>query len=257
MCGITGLVHFDPHHPIEPALLGEMTYCLRHRGPDDQGYFIDENVGLGHRRLSVIDLTSGHQPIGNEEGTVWIVYNGEIYNYLELRRELISREHQFRTNSDTEVIVHGYEEFGEACLERLNGMFAFAIYDRRRGERRLFLARDRFGIKPLYFLQTRPNSASRRRSKHYCCTRLFARASMWQDSPTTSRSNSAWATRRCSKASSDSRRGIFFGSTSNARLPRSKRNGTGRSTLRLTHITPKIISLIVSSGCCKMPSVCN
>jgi asparagine synthase (glutamine-hydrolysing) len=133
-----------------------MTDTLRHRGPDDEGYYVEGNVGFGHRRLSIIDLATGHQPMCNEDGTVWITYNGEVYNYLELRRELLGCGHQFRTSSDTEVVIHAYEEYGARCLDRLNGMFAFAIHDRRppttgRSAARLFLARDRFGIKPLYY----------------------------------------------------------------------------------------------------------
>lgn len=126
-----------------------MTDALRHRGPDDEGYYIAGNVGLGHRRLNIIDLTTGHQPMSNEDGTVWITYNGETYNYLELRRELLARGHRFCTSSDTEVIVHAYEEYGTGCLEHLNGMFALALYDQRQGA--LLLARDRLGIKPLYY----------------------------------------------------------------------------------------------------------
>lgn len=126
-----------------------MNRTLTHRGPDDEGYFVDGPVGLAMRRLSIIDLNSGHQPISNEDETIWIVYNGETYNYLELREELISLGHRFRTRSDTEVIVHLYEEYAEECVTRLSGMFAFAIWDSVR--RRLFLARDRLGIKPLFY----------------------------------------------------------------------------------------------------------
>jgi len=144
-----------------------MTDVLTHRGPDDEGYFINTsgfelshgwhradgtgNVGLGHRRLSIIDLSSGHQPMSNEDGSVWIVFNGEIFNFQDLRKELIGQDHVFRTNSDTEVIIHGYEEWGRECVRRFRGMFAFAIWDRRR--QCLFLARDRLGIKPLYYYE--------------------------------------------------------------------------------------------------------
>jgi asparagine synthase (glutamine-hydrolysing) len=126
-----------------------MNDIMRHRGPDDEGLYVTQNIGLGHRRLSIIDLASGHQPIGNENKTVWIAYNGETYNYLELRRELESKGHAFRTHSDTETIVHAYEEYGAECLQRLRGMFAFGIWDEPRQQ--LFLARDRVGIKPLYY----------------------------------------------------------------------------------------------------------
>ncbi|NIT57144.1 MAG: asparagine synthase (glutamine-hydrolyzing), partial [Aliifodinibius sp.] len=122
--------------------------ALAHRGPDDEGIYTDKTVGLGHKRLSIIDLKDGHQPMTNEDESLWIVYNGEIYNYVELRRDL-KRDHRFRTHSDTEVILHLYEELGERCLERLNGMFSFAIWDSR--QQRLFAARDRLGIKPFYW----------------------------------------------------------------------------------------------------------
>ena len=127
-----------------------MQGVLRHRGPDDEGTYIDRNVGLGHRRLSVIDLTTGHQPMTNEDESIWITYNGEIYNYRDLRQELEAKGHSFRSQSDTEVIVHLYEDMGPRCVERLRGMFAFAIWDSRK--RRMVLARDRLGLKPLYYL---------------------------------------------------------------------------------------------------------
>ena len=135
-------------------LVKAMADTIKHRGPDDEGYYVSGQIGLGFRRLSIIDLTTGHQPISNEDGTVWIVFNGEIYNYQELRQYLLSKGHIFKSDTDTEVIVHLYEELGEGCVERLRGMFAFAIWDDRR--RSLFLARDRVGIKPLYYccLQT-------------------------------------------------------------------------------------------------------
>jgi asparagine synthase (glutamine-hydrolysing) len=129
-----------------------MSRVLAHRGPDDEGYFYDGSVGLAHRRLSIIDLAGGHQPLSNEDGSVHIVFNGEIYNYRDLRRELLQRGHLFRTETDTEVIVHLYEELGERCVERLRGMFAFAIWDQR--SRRLVLARDRLGQKPLFYTHT-------------------------------------------------------------------------------------------------------
>ena len=149
MCGISGKVNVDGN-PVERAILQRMTAVLSHRGPDDEGIFIDGSVGLGHRRLSIIDLSpSGHQPMSNEDGTIWIVYNGEIYNFTALKADLIAKGHVFRSQCDTEVIIHLYEEHGPACLQYLRGMFAFAIWDGR--ERQLFLARDRAGKKPLYY----------------------------------------------------------------------------------------------------------
>lgn len=129
-----------------------MADTIHHRGPDDEGYYVSGPVGFGFRRLSIIDLNTGHQPISNEDGTIWIVFNGEIYNYKELREELQAKGHIFKTQTDTEVIVHLFEEFGESCVERLRGMFAFAIWDER--QRVLFMARDRVGIKPLYYWLT-------------------------------------------------------------------------------------------------------
>ena len=145
MCGICGYIGIR-----EDELLERMTAGLIHRGPDSEGYFKDGDVGLGYRRLSIIDVAGGQQPMENEDGSLVLITNGEIYNYQELRQELLSRGHRFRTKSDSEVILHLYEERGPDCLQRLNGMWAFAIYDRKR--RRLFLARDRLGIKPLYYV---------------------------------------------------------------------------------------------------------
>lgn len=147
MCGICGV--YDSTRGLNAAALSAMCDSMFHRGPDDGGIFIDREVGLGIRRLSIIDLTGGHQPIYNESKDICIVFNGEIYNYIELRKELLERGHVFHTLSDTEVIVHLYEEFDKECVNRLNGMFAFAIYDMRK--RQIFIARDRFGIKPLYY----------------------------------------------------------------------------------------------------------
>lgn len=152
MCGIAGI--FDRTGAPDAAradLLARMTRTLHHRGPDDEGYYLDGPVGLGHRRLSIIDVAGGHQPVGNEDGTVWVVFNGEIYNYPDLTRELESKGHRFASRCDTECIVHGYEEWGPACVEHFRGMFAFAVWDQRR--QRLFLARDRLGKKPLYYAQ--------------------------------------------------------------------------------------------------------
>lgn len=149
MCGICGKLNLDSK-PVDDSLLKKMTDCLSHRGPDDEGVYIKNNIGLGHRRLSIIDLSPlAHQPMSNEDGTVWIVYNGEIYNYLELREDLLKKGHTFRSRSDTETIIHLYEDHGVDCLKYLRGMFAFAIWDEK--DRSLFLARDRIGKKPLYY----------------------------------------------------------------------------------------------------------
>src|SRR3984885_9300661 len=153
MCGICGKFMFDREASVPEALLRDMADTIIHRGPDDEGFYISGQIGLGFRRLSIIDLGGGHQPLSNDDGTVWIVFNGEIYNYQPLRRELIAKGHIFRTKSDTEVIVHLYEEYGTDCVQHLRGMFAFAIWDSR--ERALFLARDRVGIKPLYYFVDR------------------------------------------------------------------------------------------------------
>jgi asparagine synthase (glutamine-hydrolysing) len=149
MCGICGVFNMERGEDVSPAVLASMNAELSHRGPDDCGIYLDGCIGLGHRRLSVIDLTNGKQPLGNTDRTVWITYNGEIYNYRELRRELSARGRQFNTNCDTEVIVQAYEEYGPACVSKFNGMFAFALWDSNK--QALFLARDRLGIKPLYY----------------------------------------------------------------------------------------------------------
>ena len=151
MCGFAGKLVPSTHRPVDRDLIRAMTDCVAHRGPDADGFFFGAAIGLGHRRLSIVDVASGNQPLANEDGTVWVVFNGEIYNFPALRAELEGRGHHFRTHSDTEVIVHGYEEWGERCVERFRGMFAFAIWDAR--ARRLLLARDRVGIKPLYYAQ--------------------------------------------------------------------------------------------------------
>jgi asparagine synthase (glutamine-hydrolysing) len=148
MCGIAGILYADPLRPIDSSLLKAMGDAIAHRGPDAEGFWNEPGIGLVHRRLSIIDLSGGDQPIGNEDGSVQVVFNGEIYNFQELRSSLESRGHQFRTRSDTEVLVHLYEEEGEHLVQRLRGMFAFALWDRTR--RRLVLGRDRMGIKPLY-----------------------------------------------------------------------------------------------------------
>lgn len=150
MCGISGKLYFDERRTVTRNELTAMSDTLRHRGPDGEGVWLNGNVGLAHRRLSIIDLRSvAGQPMSNEDGTVWVTFNGEIYNFHELRKDLESRGHVFRTKSDTEVIVHAYEEYGRDCPQYLQGMFAFAVWDGR--TRRLFLARDRVGKKPLYY----------------------------------------------------------------------------------------------------------
>lgn len=152
MCGICGKIFFDKSHSVDEKTIKIMTSTMSHRGPDDDGFFISRQVGLGHRRLSIIDLNTGKQPISNEDNSIWIVFNGEIYNYQELRKNLIARNHLFKTATDTEVIVHAYEEYGVDVLSHLRGMFAFAIWDEK--NKSLFLARDRVGIKPLYYYLT-------------------------------------------------------------------------------------------------------
>jgi len=142
----------DHEAAVSPALIKAMADTIAHRGPDDVGYYVEGQVGLGFRRLAIIDLKSGHQPLSNEDGTIWISFNGEIYNYQELREILLGKGHVFKTQTDTEVIVHLYEEFGPKCLEKLRGMFGFAIWDAK--AKTLFLARDRVGIKPLYYSLT-------------------------------------------------------------------------------------------------------
>lgn len=153
MCGIYGVLSWVPDRPVDRAALRRMGQILRHRGPDDAGLHIDQYVGLGVRRLSVIDLVTGHQPVSNEDETIWLVLNGEIYNFRELRDTLERRGHVFASQSDTEVVVHAFEEYGDRCVEHLNGMFVFVVWDVRR--RRLTIVRDRLGIKPLYYWVSR------------------------------------------------------------------------------------------------------
>jgi len=149
MCGICGIVLDQEAKEADLKSLQSMREALFHRGPDDDGSYLKGNVGLAMQRLSIIDLEGGHQPIHNEDQTVWVVFNGEIYNFQELQKELIGKGHRFYTRSDTEVIVHLYEELAGECVTRLRGMFAFALWDTRR--KTLLLARDRLGIKPLYY----------------------------------------------------------------------------------------------------------
>src|SRR5690242_2347743 len=126
MCGICGKFIFDREVPVSEAIIKDMADAIAHRGPDDEGFYFSSQIGLGFRRLSIIDLSGGHQPLSNEDGTIWIVFNGEIYNYQEIRRNLLAKGHTFKTVSDTEVIVHLYEEYGIDCVQHLRGMFAFA-----------------------------------------------------------------------------------------------------------------------------------
>ena len=149
MCGICGFYDYKTRDRADRHVLDDMLNVIRHRGPDDCGEYLDQDVALGMRRLSIIDLSGGKQPISNEDGTIVTVFNGEIYNFQALREQLSSRGHELRTACDTEVIVHLYEDFGEDCVQHLRGMFGFALWDARR--RRLLVTRDRLGIKPLYF----------------------------------------------------------------------------------------------------------
>jgi asparagine synthase (glutamine-hydrolysing) len=157
MCGISGIAH-SPRRAtdVSEALLARMRDVLRHRGPDDAGLFVEGPIGLAHRRLSIVDLAMGHQPMSNGDGSLKIVYNGEIYDHADRRSDLEARGHVFATRSDTETILHLYEEYGGRCVEHLRGMFAFALWDRRKKE--LFLARDRLGVKPLYYVHTSDGS---------------------------------------------------------------------------------------------------
>ena len=152
MCGIAGIIKFDRDARVNSDTIRQMCTVMSHRGPDDDGFYVSGQVGIGMRRLSIVDLARGHQPISNEDETAWIVFNGEIYNHAELREQLQTRGHHYRTNSDTETIVHLYEEYGRDCVRHLRGMFAFAIWDTKK--QHLFIARDRLGIKPLYYRLT-------------------------------------------------------------------------------------------------------
>jgi asparagine synthase (glutamine-hydrolysing) len=152
MCGIAGILEFRRDTRPDSGALRKMCQIMAHRGPDDDGFYTDGPAGIGMRRLSIVDLATGHQPISNEDGSLWIVFNGEIYNHLSLREQLIARGHSYRTHSDTETIIHLFEEYGRDCVQHLRGMFAFAIWDRNK--KTLFIARDRLGIKPLYYQLT-------------------------------------------------------------------------------------------------------
>ena len=149
MCGIVGFTNAINNSNV---VIGEMMDRIKHRGPDAEGKYVDEDIALGHRRLSIIDVSSqGDQPLFNEDGSVVLVFNGEIYNFQEIREKLVASEHKFKTKTDSEVLVHGYEEYGEKLLDMLRGMFSFVIWDKNKKE--LFGARDFFGIKPLYYAQ--------------------------------------------------------------------------------------------------------
>jgi asparagine synthase (glutamine-hydrolysing) len=152
MCGIAGIINKGSKN-VNESEIRAMCSTIIHRGPDDEGIYVKNNVGIGMRRLNIIDLNTGHQPIHNEDKSIWIVFNGEIYNYKELKEYLVKKNHKFYTDSDTEVIIHAYEEDGEKCLEKLRGMFSFAIYDHKNNQ--VFIARDRLGIKPLFFCETK------------------------------------------------------------------------------------------------------
>ena len=147
MCGIAGYI--DKNERASKLIISKMLTRIQHRGPDECGIYIDKNIGFGSVRLSIIDIAGGQQPLPNEDLNLWIIFNGEIFNYIELRNELEEKGHHFRTQSDTEVIVHLYQEFGEEFVLKLNGQFAFSIWDKKKQE--LFLARDRVGIRPLYY----------------------------------------------------------------------------------------------------------
>src|SRR5262249_16391531 len=151
MCGIAGIFSFG-EAPIEQEELKRMCSAIAHRGPDDEGFYLGARVGLGMRRLSIIDLATGHQPVRNEDGSVWVGFNGGIYNFMDLRRDLEGRGHRFYTSTDTEVIAHPYEEYGARCVEPMRGMFTFAVWDARRET--LLLGRDRLGVKPLYYAES-------------------------------------------------------------------------------------------------------
>ena len=178
MCGIAGVIHRDLDRPVPRALLQRLCATLQHRGPDEEGLFVQGGVGLGMRRLSIIDLSGGQQPIFNEDGSKVIVFNGEIYNYRELRRGLIARGHVVRSQSDTETVLHLYEERGPDCVSQLRGMFAFAIWDAT--QRQLLLARDRFGIKPLYVVEAPWGIAFASELKALHAAGLTSRALDWE-----------------------------------------------------------------------------
>jgi asparagine synthase (glutamine-hydrolysing) len=178
MCGIVGLAYRDSSRPVDREQIQRMCAAIKHPGPDDEGLFVEGAVGLGMRRLSIIDLSGGQQPIFNEDGSKVIVFNGEIYNYRDLRERLIARGHVLRTHSDTETVLHLYEDMGPDCARELRGMFTFAIWDKSRGT--LLLARDRFGIKPLYVLTAPWGVAFASELKALHASRLTSRVLDWE-----------------------------------------------------------------------------
>src|SRR5215212_4785222 len=152
MCGIAGMMFAEGGAGPTPEVLRAMVAMIRHRGPDGFGFYLDDRCGLAHARLSILDLAGGAQPMASDDGTVWMTFNGEVFNYLELRGQLAARGHRFRTRSDTEVIIHAYQEWGEAAWGKFNGQFAIGIWDA--AKRQLWLARDRVGIAPLFYAKT-------------------------------------------------------------------------------------------------------
>ena len=166
MCGIAGIVRGDKA-PVDRHLLEQMNEAIRHRGPDEDGFYFNDGVGLAIRRLAIIDLKTGQQPIHNRDRSKWLVFNGEIYNYRELREKLEKLGHEFYTNSDTEAVIAAYDQYGTDCPKHLRGMFAFAIWDER--EQSLFLARDRVGKKPLLYAHTSNQLLLRRNLARWCC----------------------------------------------------------------------------------------
>ncbi len=164
MCGICGKLYHSRDRTVDGELLRSMASVINHRGPDDEGIYVKGNVGLAHKRLSILDLSpAGHQPMSNEDGSIWIVFNGEIYNFLDLREDLQKRGHTFMSRTDTETIIHLYEEKGVECVNDLRGMFAFAIWDENK--KRLFCARDRAGKKPFVYAHTGGRAALCLRNK--------------------------------------------------------------------------------------------
>ena len=206
MCGIAGFIESEARFNGEEAraLVHRMCQVIRHRGPNDEGVLVEPGIGLGMRRLSIIDVAAGHQPIDNEDGSVSIVFNGEIYNFKELRRELGAAGHRFTTNTDTEVIVHAYEQWGHAAFARLRGMFGLAIWDRR--TRRLVIARDRVGIKPMHYATVGGRLYFGSEMKSILCAPDLPRDLNPDASITICRSSTRRGTRRSSRRSRSSRR---------------------------------------------------
>jgi asparagine synthase (glutamine-hydrolysing) len=172
MCGICGVINKDRQNAVDAQLLKNMADKINHRGPDDEGFFFDRNIGIAIKRLSIIDLDGGHQPVCNEDGTVIVVFNGEVYNHAGLRTELNGRGHKFRSGCDTEVLVHLYEEYGKDMVEHLNGMFAFCLYDSKK--KNLLIARDRLGIKPIYYFENKDRLVFGSEIKSFLCLPDFS-----------------------------------------------------------------------------------